>query len=73
MQLLKSQDLENKIEYDRIIVIINKTTKYGYFILYKETNKVEHIVFQFLLIVVAQHGIPDKIIINRDIRFTSKL
>ena len=55
------------------MVIINKTIKYGYFILYKETNKAEYIAFQFLLIVVAQHGIPDKIITNNNIRFTSKL
>ena len=70
--LLKSKNLDNKVEYNRIIVIINKVTKYAYFLLYKKISKVKYIAFYFTSIVIAQHRALDKIIINRDIYFTSK-
>ena len=33
VKLLKSQDLVTKQKYDSILVIVNKATKWGYFIL----------------------------------------
>ena len=70
--LPKSKDPDNKIEYNRIIVIINKVTKYTYFLPYKEISKAEYIAFYFTFIVIAQHRALDKIITNRDIYFISK-
>lgn len=72
-KLPKSRDPNNKVEYNGIIVIIDKTTKYKYFIPHKEANKAEHVAFRFLSTVVAQHGIPNKIITDKDVRFTSRL
>ena len=43
--LLKSKDPNNKVEYNRIIVIVNKLTKYAYFLPYKEISKVEYVAF----------------------------
>ena len=53
--LLKESIIETK--YDSLLVIIDKLTKYIYFIPYKEANNAEEIAYAFLKIVVAQHSV----------------
>ena len=53
IRLLKFKDLDNKVKYNSIIVIVNKIIKYVYFLLYKEKSKVEYIIYKFTLIVIA--------------------
>ena len=52
-----------------IFIIINKFTKQGYFIAYTEEILAEDIVQIYIKEVFARHGVPIKIISNKDIRF----
>ena len=47
-------------------------TKYIYLELYKEVFTVEDLVYIFNKIVITRHGIPDKIVLDRDKLFTSQ-
>ena len=58
--------------YNSILVIVNTLTKYAYLEPYKEAFTVEDLVYIFNKIVIAQHGIPDKIVLDRDKLFTSQ-
>jgi hypothetical protein len=60
------------VEYDSILVITDRLTKYAYMLLYKEASDAEELAYTFLRIVVANHGVPDEIISDRDKLFTSK-
>ena len=58
--------------YDSILVIVDMLTKYAYLELYKEASTAEDLAYIFNKIVIAQHGIPDKIVLDRDKLFTSQ-
>ena len=47
-------------------MIINILTKYTYLELYKEVSITKDLVYIFNKIVIAQHRILDKIILDRD-------
>jgi hypothetical protein len=59
-------------EYDSILVITDRLTKYAYMVPYKESSTAEDLSQVFLRTVVANHGTPDEIISDRDKLFTSK-
>ena len=46
-------------------------TKYTYLELYKEVSIVEDLAYIFNKTIIAQHGILDRIILDRDKLFTS--
>ena len=52
-------------------MIIDKFTKWGYFIAYIEEILVEDIAQTYVKEVFLRYGIPTKIILDRDIRFIS--
>ena len=56
--------------YNSILVIVNTLIKYTYLKLYKEASTAEDLIYIFNKIVIAQHGILDKIILDRDKLFT---
>ena len=56
-------------EYDSIFVIVDKFTKWGYFIAYTKEILVEDVVQVYVKEVFSRHGVPDKIISDRDTRF----
>ena len=56
--------------YNSILVIVDTLTKYIYLKPYKEVFITEDLVYIFNKIVIARHGIPDKIVLNRDKLFT---
>ena len=58
--------------YDSILVIVDTLTKYAYLEPYKEAFTAEDLVYIFNKIVIARHGIPDKIVSDRDKLFTSQ-
>ena len=58
--------------FDSILVVTEKLTKYAYFVPYKESSTAEDIAFTFSKIVISQHGLPKRIITDRDKLFTSK-
>ena len=52
--------------YNSILMIVDTLTKYAYLELYKEASTVEDLVYIFNKIVIARHGILDRIILDRD-------
>ena len=69
MKLLKLKDPITRQEYDSIFIIINKFTKWGYFIAYTEEISVEDIAQVYIKEVFSRHKAPNKIILDRDTRF----
>ena len=52
-----------------IFIIVNKFTKWGYFVAYTEEISAEDIVQIYIKKVFARYGVLAKIISNRDTRF----
>jgi len=48
---------------------VNKLIKWGYFIAYTKEILVEDIARIYIKEVFIRHGAPDKIILDRDLRF----
>ena len=69
MKLLKLKNPITSQEYDMIFIIINKFTKWGYFIIYTEEISAENVVQTYIKKIFAKHGVLVKIILNRDTRF----
>jgi hypothetical protein len=61
-----------KVKYDSILVIVDRLTKYAYFVPYQEKSTAEDLAYIFAKEVVANHGRPQRIISDRDKLFTSK-
>jgi hypothetical protein len=66
IKLLLSQDLITGIEYDFILVITDRLTKYTYIILYLEANTAEDLVYMFLKVVVANCNTLEEMISDRN-------
>nr|GEV22888.1 putative reverse transcriptase domain-containing protein [Tanacetum cinerariifolium] len=56
---------------DTIWVVVDRLTKYAYFLPMKETHPMDKLARLYLKEVVTRHGIPVSIIYDRDPRFTS--
>lgn len=72
VKLPQSKDPLTGVDFDSILVITDRLTKYGYFIPYLEASNAEALAYTFLRIIIAQHGLPEEIISDRDKLFTSK-
>ena len=71
MKLPKLKDPITKQEYDSIVIIIDKFTKWGYFITYIKKILVEDIVQIYIKEVFIKYGVLNKIILDKDTRFIS--
>jgi hypothetical protein len=60
-----------KIAYNLILVVTNRLTKYAYFIFYKKGLTAEELIYIFNRNVIANYGILEEIINNRDKLFIS--
>ena len=69
MKLPKLKDPITRQEYNSIFIIINKFTKWGYFIAYIEEILVKDIAQIYIKEVFSRYRVLDKIILNRDTRF----
>jgi hypothetical protein len=58
--------------HNAILVIVDKLTKSAHFILVRDTYDVTDMACVFVSEVIHLHGIPKKIISDRDSRFTSR-
>ena len=47
-------------------MVVNRLTKWGIFISYKELSIAENLVYVFLWWIVAEHGLSRELILNRD-------
>jgi hypothetical protein len=59
-----------EVVFDSILVVIDRFTKYGYFILYKESLLAEELAYAFNKHIIENYGISKKIISNKDKLFT---
>ena len=71
MKLLKLKDPITGQEYDSIFIIVDKFIKWGYFIACIEEILVEDIVQVYVKEVFLKYKVPDKIILDKDIKFIS--
>ena len=69
MKLLKSKDPIIGQEYDSIFIIVDKFTKWGYFIAYTEEILTEDVVQVYVKEVFSRYRVLDKIILDKDTRF----
>jgi hypothetical protein len=72
VKLLSLIKLIIKVVFDSILVIIDRFTKYEYFILYKESLLIEKLAYTFNKHIIGNYKISKKIISNKDKLFTSK-
>ncbi|EDN91529.1 hypothetical protein SS1G_00932 [Sclerotinia sclerotiorum 1980 UF-70] len=70
--LPKSKDPTTGVEYDYLLVIIDRLTKYMILVPCKTTLTAETLAAIFLKEVIAVHGLPEEILSDRDKLFTSK-
>jgi hypothetical protein len=70
IKLLLSVKLIIEVVFDSILVIIDRLTKYEYFILYKESSLIEELVYAFNKYIIENYEILKKIISDRDKLFT---
>ena len=71
MKLLKSKDPITGQEYNSIFIIMDKFTKWGYFIAYIKEILVEDVAQVYIKEVFLRYRVLDKIILDRDTRFMS--
>ena len=69
MKLLKLKDPITRQKYNSIFVIVNKFTKWGYFITYTKEILAEDMVQTYIKKVFLKYRTLTKIILNRDTRF----
>ena len=67
--MLKLRDPITGQEHNIILVIVDKLTKWGYFIAYTEEILAEDIVRIYIKKVFARYRALIKIILDRDLRF----
>ena len=72
MKLPESQELITKTSFDSILIVTDRLTKYGYFIPYRESSSAENLAYVFNKYIIENHGIPKKIISDRNKLFTSR-
>ena len=69
VKLLKLKDPIIKQKYNSIFIIVDKFTKWGYFIAYIKEILAEDITQVYIKEVFSRYGVLDKIILNKDIKF----
>ena len=69
MKLLKLKDPIIRQKYDSIFIIVDKFTKWGYFIAYTKEILVKDIAQVYIKEVFLKYRVLDKIILDRDTRF----
>jgi hypothetical protein len=72
VKLPSSKEPLTGVEYDSIMVVTDRLTKYGYFLPYKEGSTTKDLAYLFMRHVASAHGTPQEIISDRDKLFTSK-
>jgi hypothetical protein len=72
IKLSESKESITKTSFDSILVVTDQLTKYNYFIPYRESSSAENLAYIFNKHIIKNHGIPKKIISNKDKLFTSR-
>ncbi|KAF5011367.1 hypothetical protein FDECE_2512 [Fusarium decemcellulare] len=67
-----SEEPSSGIFYDSIMVIVDRLTKFSYYIPYKESTDAEELSYVFYRYIVSTHGLPTEIISDRGPTFAAK-
>jgi hypothetical protein len=67
-----SKDPATGVEYDSILTVVDRLTKWAYFIPYKETWSAEQLADVVFRHIASVHGWPEEWITDRDTKFVSK-
>lgn len=59
-------------QYDSIMVVVDRVTKVAHFVPVKSTFSVSYVARVFIKDVVRLHGVIKKIVLDRDVKFTSR-
>jgi len=59
-------------KHDSIMVVVEKLTKVSIFILMKSTYSVSDVAHIFIREIMRLHGVPNKIMLDIDVKFTSR-
>ena len=71
IKLLKLKDPITRQEYNSIFIIVDKFTKWGYFIAYIKEISVKDVVQVYIKEVFLKYRALNKIILDKDTRFIS--
>jgi hypothetical protein len=71
VKLPLSKEAFTGVTYDLILVVTDRLIKYAYFIFYKEDLTAEELVYTFNRNIIANYGISEEIIKNRNKLFIS--
>ena len=71
-KLLKLKNPTIRIEYNIILVVVDKCTKWGYFIAYIEEITAKDLARIYTKEIFVRHGLLAKIISDRDLKFISE-
>jgi hypothetical protein len=66
------QTSQNKQQHDSMMVVLDKLTKAAHFIPVNLTHKPANIDDVYMKEISRLHGIPKKIVSDKDLKFTSK-
>jgi hypothetical protein len=72
VKLLKLKDLVIEQEYNSILIVVDKFTKWGYFILYSKSIILEELSRIYIKEVFIRHRVLTKIISDKDRKFILK-
>ena len=72
IKLRLSKNTITHIKYNSILVVVDRLTKYAHFIPWKKKRNAKDLAKVILKEIIANHGIPQSIISNRNKLFTSK-
>ncbi|KAJ3464714.1 hypothetical protein MRS44_009500 [Fusarium solani] len=67
-----SEDPATGVHYDSILVIVDRLTKFSYFLPFNEQTDSEQLAYIFMRNIVSIHGMPDEIISDRGSTLDSK-
>jgi hypothetical protein len=71
VKLPPSTEPVSEAVYDSILVIVDRLTKYAYFLPYKESHSAEQLAYTFLRNIVSNHGLPAEVLTDRGTTFAS--
>lgn len=67
-----SEDPSTRIHYDSILIIINRLTKFSYFLPFNKQTDSEQLAYIFMRNIISIHGMPNEIISDRGSTLDSK-
>ena len=72
VKLPPSTELSSGSTFDSVFVVVDRLTKFGYFVPCKETMTAEDFAYLFARTILSNHGLPEEVISDRGSVFLSR-